>query len=339
MLNRRVPQMPMTIPPIDPASQAARRRTARVVAPAGVAVLVAVVAGVLLRAEAGAVRAGLAQGGAASAGSAPSGSAPTGSAPDAAVPVRQDGPAPMRVVTLPSGEKVVELTWPIGHVETLRTLRIPWGYRSLLPGGTSSAPFPGAPDVARQQGYPEVFGFSARMPGLTAHDNTDLRALLADRHGERLQALVHPGVSRQRPVWDERRNFRIYPDAYLAMLQREATRLRTGLIEKPGRHGLRRIGPERFAPLPSEIGTPYSDMWFDGPTPEESTSVIVCGADERNDGSPDPANGPMRLCEHFITSQAITASVKLAYRKMHLPQWREIAARVEELLESFVVRD
>lgn len=163
-----------------------------------------------------------------------------------------------------------------------------------------------------------------------------------NKRGEIAQGLVYNVINKKYPSWDERRVFRSPISIAKPFLYTGPERLQISLVPRSPRFGLNRIGPERFVVEEWRKNTRlggglYRDMWFDGNTPEDSHSIIVCGSDERADGTLDPENGPYHMCEHTFTVEKLTARVKLSYRKGYLKDWREIRTRADALLSSFLI--
>lgn len=242
----------------------------------------------------------------------------------------------------PTGEKVVEVKWTVRSLGNIKIVRIPWNYRSLLLGTSDGAQLiDNVHKESRDNGYAGVFSFSAILPEIKPHTGIEPHLLDREKRGEIARGLVYNVVNKKYPTWDERRVFTSFIDIYRSQLYSGPERLQIALVPKSTRFDLNRIGPERFVVEEWRKNTRlggglYRDMWFDGNTPEDSHSVIVCGSDERADGTLDPENGPYHMCEHFFTVEKLTARVKLSYRKGYLKNWREIRTRVDALLSSFL---
>jgi hypothetical protein len=173
------------------------------------------------------------------------------------------------------------------------------------------------------------------------HSGVEPHLLESNKRGEIGQGLVYNVINKKYSAWDERRAFRSPVNIAKDFLYTGPERSQIKLVAKTPRFDLNRIGPERYVVEEwrknSRLGGGlYKDMWFDGKTPEDSNSVIVCGSDERFDGSLDPENGPNHICQHFFTVEKLTARVELTYRKKYLKDWREIRTRADALLSSFL---
>lgn len=247
-----------------------------------------------------------------------------------------------RVTYNPAGEKVVEIKWAVQNIDSIKVVRIPWGYRSLLLGASDGAQvIDNTHQESRDSGYATTFSFSVILPEGKPHTGRDPFIVANNKDGETGQGLVYGAINKKYPTWEERRVFGSRVTIAKAFLYTGPERFQIPLVPKSPRFDLNRIGPEKFIieewRKQAHVASPiYNDMWFDGVTPEDSRSVVVCGSDERFDGSPDPENGPNHLCQHYFTVDKLTASAKLSYRKKYLKDWREIRARVDALLSSFV---
>lgn len=267
----------------------------------------------------------------------------------ALVPAKKPGADPVdisktdnwiyRVTTDPTGERFVEVKWAIQSPDDIAVIRMPWGYRSFLLGPSVGAQLISNTHVeTRQLGYAIVLAFSAILPDVKPHPPTTT-APLYEVNG---QGLLYNAINKKNPVWDERRAFSVPLESIKHSLYQPPKGFQTALVRKAPRFGLKRIGPEKFVveewrKTSNRYRAPiYSDMWFDGETPEDSRSVIVCGSDEFSDGTPDPENGPNRVCSHYFTVEKLHARVKLFYAKKHLKEWQNIQTRVDALLSSFV---
>lgn len=237
---------------------------------------------------------------------------------------------------------MVEIKWAVQSLGNIKIIRLPWDYRSLLLGTSDGAQLiSNTHQESRDNGYAGVFSFSMILPDVKPHAGIEPHLLDRDKRGEIAQGLVYNTINKKYPTWDERRVFISPISIAKTFLYMGPERLQIALVPKSPRFDLNRIGPERFVVEEwrkrAHIASPiYKDMWFDGTTPEDSHSVIVCGSDERFDGTPDPENGPYHMCEHFFTVEKLTARVKLSYRKGYLKDWREIRTRVDALLSSFL---
>ncbi len=226
-----------------------------------------------------------------------------------------------RVVTDSKGEKFVEVKWAIRSIDNIKTIQIPWAYRSLLLGaGEGAQLIDSFRQEDRTRGFGGVFSFSVILPDGGPHTDLDSVSVANNRDGKTAQGITYGTINEKYPTWDERRVFSILPKIEKNNLYTGPERAQIALVSKSPRFGLNRIGPERFVVeewrKQERFATPvYKDMWFDGDTPENSTSIIVCGSDERFDGSTDPDNGPDHVCEHSFTVEKLTALVKLSYRK------------------------
>ena len=237
---------------------------------------------------------------------------------------------------------MVEIKWAVQNLGNIKVVRMPWSYRSLLLGTSDGAQLiNNTHQESRDNGYAGVFSFSVILPEVKPHAGIEPHLLDRDKRGEIAQGLVYNTVNKKYPTWDERRVFRSHISNRKDFLYTGPERLQIALVPKSSRFDLNRIGPERFVVeewrKQAHVASPiYKDMWFDGATPEDSRSVIVCGSDERFDGTPDPENGPYHMCEHIFTVETLTAWVKLTYRKGYLKDWREIRTRADALLSSFL---
>lgn len=247
-----------------------------------------------------------------------------------------------RVTYNPAGEKVVEVKWAVQSIDNVKIVRIPWDYRSLLLGlGEGVQLIDNAHKESRDNGYASVFSFSVILPEVKPHADIEPQLLDRDKRGEIAQGLVYNVINKKYPTWEERRVFRSPINIAKNFLYTGPERLQIALVPKSRRFDLNRIGPERFVVEEwrknSRLGGGlYRDMWFDGHTPEDSHSIIVCGSDERADGTLDPENGPYHICQHSFTVEKLTARVKLTYHKKYLKDWRKIRTRADALLSSFL---
>jgi len=248
-----------------------------------------------------------------------------------------------RIARDPAGEKVVEVKWAVRNLGNIKIVRIPWNYRSLLLGTSDGAQLiDNAHKESRDNGHAGVFSFSMILPDVKPHAGIEPYLLDRNKRGEIAQGLVYNVINKKYPSWDERRVFRSPISIAKPFLYTGPERLQISLVPRSPRFGLNRIGPERFVVEEWRKNTRlggglYRDMWFDGNTPEDSHSIIVCGSDERADGTLDPENGPYHMCEHTFTVEKLTARVKLSYRKGYLKDWREIRTRTDALLSSFLI--
>lgn len=254
----------------------------------------------------------------------------------------QSGDWLYRIARDPTGKKKVEVKWTVRSLGNIKIVRVPWNYRSLLLGTSDGAQLiDNNHKESRDNGYASIFSFSLILPGVKPHAGIEPHLLGREKRGEIARGLAYNVVNKKYPTWDERRVFRSFIGIYRAQLYSGPERLQIALVPKSPRFNLNRIGPERFVVEEWRKNTRlggglYRDMWFDGNTPEDSHSIIVCGSDERADGTLDPENGPYHMCEHTFTVEKLTAWVKLSYRKGYLKDWREIRTRTDALLSSFL---
>jgi hypothetical protein len=89
--------------------------------------------------------------------------------------------------------------------------------------------------------------------------------------------------------------------------------------------GLNRIGPGRVVTRPEPtLGHlyPHEEFFFDGATPDESSTFLVCGSDLRNDGKIDPKIGDVRWCKQHFVDDDLNAIFAINYQKKHLHLWK-----------------
>jgi hypothetical protein len=252
-----------------------------------------------------------------------------------------------RIVKDERGYKAVEIKWIIGTVDNIQRIRLPWGYRSLLLGNGDGAQTIGnLHKVSHVNGAASVFGFSAILPELKSHDHLDPDLFSRTGWSVRIQGLVSNAVNTSYQTWDRKRLMTAYAITTRQHLYYGPEREFINNISRPGRFQLNRISPERFVLQPSVVADktakigppPYRDLWFDGETPETSSTLISCGSDERFDGKLDLEFADNHLCIHYFAHDTISASVEISYRKYHLVRWRQTQERVDKLLSSFVIQ-
>jgi hypothetical protein len=251
-----------------------------------------------------------------------------------------------RIVKDERGYKAVEIKWIIGTVDNIQRIRLPWGYRSLLLGnGDGGQTIDNLHKPTHLTGAASEFWFEAILPDVAPHDHLDPQVFSRTGWPSSLRGSVSNGVNNTYPIWDRKRLMAAYAGTKRQHLYYGPERDFINNISRPGRFQLNRISPERFVLQPSVVADktakigppPYRDLWFDGETPETSSTLISCGSDERFDGKLDLEFTDNHLCIHYFAHDTLSAIVELSYRKYHLVRWRQTQDRVDKLLSSFVI--
>jgi hypothetical protein len=231
----------------------------------------------------------------------------------------------------------VEHKWPFGTMDNIGLLRIPWGYRHLLLGPEPADQLSNnVHGPSLEAGYAAVFVW-ALTPDLLPHDSLPPAEV---KPWGRFSLHVTPVLNAKYPVWDGR-----------ALMQRFAElHLRTLNMTSPNRDdkqrlepvfGLNRIGPGRVVTRPEPtLGHlyPHEEFFFDGATPGESSTFLVCGSDLRNDGKIDPNIGDVRWCKQYFVDDALNAIFAVRYQKKYLHLWKQNMSAARRLFHSFVLK-
>jgi hypothetical protein len=239
-----------------------------------------------------------------------------------------DPQAVSRVMTEPNGEKTVLIKWAIGTPDNIVTLRQPLGHMSLWAGAM------GAWLGSAVDGSAETFSFLALLPDMRPWTKETLEDFTRPGGGNNVEGLV------ESVVWAG--SARREKDFLAVRLEIERQYLVQGtrappsitIEAKPDRFGLKRIGPRN---IPADIN-PYTalrDLYYLGETPESSPFFIVCDAEEVRSKEDDPDAVFVPHCEQYLMLPELSAIVKFDYRRVFLPDWREIQSKVERLLLSF----
>jgi hypothetical protein len=252
----------------------------------------------------------------------------------------------VRVVTDERGNPThVEYRWPIGRVDNIVHLRVPWGYRDMIFG-----PEPGAVLAAnvhaesRAQGFASGFFVWALMPGLTPHDELDQAEVRRGPRARLVTIQIFNALNARLPSWQPQSLMRRQVSDVRDLLNSRWLLQGYHNVEKPGRYGLNRIGLDRPILTPPAQRLPgneypgiyrYFDLWFDGQTLESSTTIITCGEDEDWDGQTVIDLSSQRPCVQFYTSNTLFAGVQLSYQKRYLRDWQSTILATESLFQSF----
>lgn len=112
----------------------------------------------------------------------------------------------------------------------------------------------------------------------------------------------------------------------------------TALEPRPGKFGLDRVGfnadkhPGHVASMSRTPDDYYSLRNKQG----RLLTFIRCGSELLRDHEDDPTSIYSPSCEQHFFFAPLNANVEVSYRRKYLAEWREIQAKTEQLLQTFI---
>ena len=123
------------------------------------------------------------------------------------------------------------------------------------------------------------------------------------------------------------------------------TILRAGYAEsvarevKPQRYGLDVVGAKIVRKDEIGISSSFDDDILSNQRNGILESYLVCTPDVVSEPDPAHLTGreliPVPHCEHRFLLEEINAEVSLHYRRIYLPEWKQIESQTQALLRSF----
>jgi hypothetical protein len=249
----------------------------------------------------------------------------------------QQGVVPRPPAERTTEEGIVPIPWAIRTLDNVITLRQPRGYTSLLSGMFGAGFGSDYGDKALKGSKSETnFLFSALLPDMKPWTRETLPEFKIRGGGAVVEGLVTSVlVATKAPT--EEAYLRILFNTERDNLLHDPQLRPPGVVigEKPARFGLNRIGPLNLPQQRSPYYLP-EDLYFIGKSPETSPVFIVCQAEELPTREENPGSKIFEQCKHFMQFRALSAVVRLRYRREYLKDWREIQTKVEGLLTSFL---
>jgi hypothetical protein len=250
----------------------------------------------------------------------------------------QDGHVSQRIELAETrSDSVVLIPWAIGTPDNIVNLRQPRGYTSLLTGMFGATLGPDYRDkTLKDRKSATDFLFSALLPDMKPWTRETLPEFKKRGGGAVVEGLVTSIVFATKAPTEEA-YLRILFDVERNALLHDSQLRPPGVVigEKPARFGLRRIGPLNLPQNRSPYYLPQ-DMYFLGDNPEASPIFIVCQAEELPTREKDQGAKTFAQCKHFMMFKALSAVVRLNYRREYIKDWHEIQTKAERLLASFI---
>ena len=224
-----------------------------------------------------------------------------------------------RIVAEPDGTKIVLVRWAIGSRDNVETLRIPLAYLPIV-GADANGPDPFM--------WQELFEAKLWDMQPAARVKIDSRA----EQNLLIRGLVESSIAGR--VRTEADQLQSIARTRLTMLRRNyyQTRYQLRITQKFDQFGLHRIGAVH------ELGnqTPVSlkDFYYVGNDPETASDFLLC-TDEGVPDDPPLGKAANPGCEQWFALPAMSATVKITYRRRHLAEWRDIKRRATDLVLSW----
>jgi len=237
-----------------------------------------------------------------------------------------------RVIVEPDGSRIFLARWAIGSRDHVVRLRIPLEHVPIA----GAAPF-GAnyPDPNYQQPFMTTVGFDAML--------WDMRPVVRNRRLPREEGiqLIHgliESIFFGSKIRNEDEQLRSTAENRLRFLHWNSYRQKYnfGIVRKPDRFGLRRIGAAHELGYRTPVG--LKDLYYAGDEPQTSDDFMLCTDDAVPD-DPPPGKFANPGCEHWFALPELSATVEITYRRRNLDEWREIRRRVTALLQSWKPAD
>lgn len=249
------------------------------------------------------------------------------------------------------------LKWPYKDTQHFVTVRIPGGYRFVGGAAMRAILGPNYPDPDKQRAFSTLFIVETLWPDLPPRTPQNQSEFDVAGGGRGLTVSVSAiyAFESKRPLDptqtnEASENFdgskfateeekRLEWDFHHAKFSYTLGRGGMDVLQPlPGKFGLDRVGfnvskhPEHVA---SMANTP-DDYYYLRNKQGRLLTFIRCGSEFLRDHEDDPASIYAPQCEQHFFFAPLNANVEARYRRKYLSEWRDIQAKTEQLLQSFI---
>ena len=242
-----------------------------------------------------------------------------------------------------NGQRFLEIRWPLRSEDNLVWLRIPADY--LWQGAnTSCVSFfgPGYSEPGIDGPFQEGFVLQVALPDFTPEDihKPDLRFSRGPLWTSMIisaDSIVRIPENKKKDILEKMMD--TSKSIYLNPENIGAKEDHITYGPKPDRFGLKRIGAIGNISRDNvrKINASLEDIYFSDHKPLDIW--IKCQSEEIKDVLEDPSWGDRTpLCEQNFYSPTLDVEIKIIYRRIFLPKWRELEQKTEELMKSFSMR-
>ncbi|MHB8758702.1 MAG: hypothetical protein ACYC5S_01125 [Thiobacillus sp.] len=249
------------------------------------------------------------------------------------------------------------LKWPYKDTQHFITVRVPGGYRFMGGAAMRAVLGPAYPDPDKQRGFSNHFVVETLWPDFPPRTPRNLAEFDVPGGGRGLMISVRATYVYETKQQEEFMLMNEQTENFEGsrFASREERRLEWDFHHAKFSYTLGRGGMAALEPLPGRFGLDRIGFNADNHpgheasmsrTPDDYYSLrnkqgrlltfIRCGSELLRDHEDDPTSIYSPGCDQHFFFAPLNANVEVNYRRKYLSEWRDIQAKTEQLLQSFI---